>query len=90
MDYWRATDPIVETAQRVADAAAEVLARHGSVTVSLRGLRGISSSFANVLLQRLVSELGPDRLESLVHFETDNAAQADVVKRSLEAVRQSR
>ena len=89
LDYWRSTDSIVETAERVADAMAEALSTGGRVTVSLRGLRGISSSFANILLQRAISLLGAVELERRVVFDTDSESQASVVRRSLEAVKAS-
>ncbi|HEU4394197.1 MAG TPA: hypothetical protein VFS92_01445 [Planctomycetota bacterium] len=87
LDYWRATDTVVETAERVADAIARLLAGPGRVVVSLCGVRGISSSFANILLQRAISVVGANELERRVVFDTDSESQQRVIRRSLDAVK---
>lgn len=87
MDYWHPQDSIVDTAARVADAVSNALRGQRRLTVSLKGLRGISSSFANILLQRIVADHGSSALDERVLFETDSHAQAEVLRRSIEAVK---
>jgi len=89
-DYWRDTDPIVDSAARLAEAIVLALRSGGSDTVSLRGVRGITSSFANVLLQRVVEEFGPSAIRDRLHFQTDSETQKRVLDRSLEALEQLR
>jgi hypothetical protein len=86
MDHWSPQDSVVENAERLADAIAAALASPGQVTVSLKGLRGITSSFANVILARTAQEVGGVAARARVVFETDTELQREVLARSLEAV----
>jgi hypothetical protein len=86
MDHWSPRDSVVENAERLADAIAAALASPGQVTVSLKGLRGITSSFANVILARMAREVGGVAARARVVFETDTELQREILARSLEAV----
>ena len=88
--YWRDTDPIVDSATRLAEAVVSSLRSGGSVIVSLRGVRGITSSFANVILQRVVEEFGPEAVKDRLRFQTDSETQERVLARSLQALEQLR
>lgn len=86
-DFLRPDETVVQGADRI---AAEI-ARHHSVgtpvVLSVRGVRGLSSSFFNVVLAAVASggpgHLGPDWFK----VETDTQVQRDIFERSLRAIR---
>jgi hypothetical protein len=77
----------VESAGVVADAVVVYLADHDEVVVDLSGVRGVPSSFFNVLLLRVAEAFGAAALDSRVRFTLDSDAQQDVLNRSLSAAR---
>ena len=90
MDYWRADDAVVDTAALVAEAAAAALRAHGTIHVSLVDLRGVTSSFVNVVIQRIAGEFGPAALSTRLIFDTANRTQRDVIASSMEALLSSK
>lgn len=89
-DYWRASESIVDGAARLAEAVVLALKSARTVTVSLRGVRGVTSSFANVVLQRVAEAHGPASMRERLLFETDSEAQRQVLSRSMDAAEQLR
>lgn len=87
-DFWRPSESIVDGAERLAEAAVAALRLHRRITISLSGVRGVTSSFANVLLLRILQEIGTTAISERVTFETDSEAQKQVLERSVAAVRQ--
>jgi hypothetical protein len=62
--------------------------RAGSpVLIKLAGVRGVSSSFFNTLVQQLIAELGAEVVESMVALEYETETQRQIALRSLNAVR---
>jgi hypothetical protein len=57
-----------------------------SVEVSLRGLRGLTSSFFNVLLARVRDELGEEAVVSRLKFLFETKAQQLAYRSSLGAL----
>jgi hypothetical protein len=79
--------PIVDTAQAVGEMVAKELRRGSSVVVSLRGVRGASSSFFNVLL-RLAQDASDGTLDhARLAFDFENQVQRLVYEKSLAALR---
>lgn len=77
---------VVEDGDALADAVLNVLMNDPHVQVSFVDMRGLPSSFFNVLLKRLCdSEDGPQILEK-IEFIFDSSAQEKIFARSKEAV----
>lgn len=77
---------LVDTAE---DVAALVLAQMETgrmAFVSLEGLRGVASSFFNVILDGVVARWGLAGLDRL-EFRCETPTQASVLERSLKSVR---
>jgi hypothetical protein len=87
-DYVRNDSPGLDAAERLALAIVEALrgASDCTVLVSLHGLRGISSSFFNLLLGTVLDELGADAIRRQVTFETETRVQSEMLDRSRSAV----
>jgi hypothetical protein len=83
--FMDSTGSIVATAGRLADELMRHLRDGHSVNVSMRGMRGVASSYFNVILQRITKELGMEALDRL-HFQWDSAAQQVVYQRSLKSL----
>jgi anti-anti-sigma regulatory factor len=81
---------LVASAKLLADAANDALARAPSVTIDLRGLRSVSSSYFNMLLSLVASTSGNDAIKSRLHFRFLSSAQEQIFKLSFEAVLKSR
>jgi hypothetical protein len=75
---------IVESAKLLADEVLTQLAAHDVVTVDLRELRGLSSSYFNVLLQRVLPVTTLADFPRRVQLMFDSPAQEHVYKRSLD------
>ena len=75
---------MVVSAQRTADRVLPILQRGQPVTLSFNGMRGVSSSFFNVLLRQLAPVTGIGDLMNRVSFEFDSSVQEMVFRRSLE------
>lgn len=78
------TGEIVASAARLADEVVRQLAVHEVVTVNLRQMRGLSSSYFNVLLQRVSGVTSISEFPRRVRFIFDTSAQEVVFKRSLD------
>ena len=77
---------VVEDGDVLANAVLHALNNDPHVQVSFVDMRGLPSSFFNVLLKRLCgSEYGPQVLER-VEFIFDSSAQEKIFDRSKEAV----
>jgi hypothetical protein len=75
---------IVESAALLADEVVRQLASHNTVTVDLRELRGLSSSYFNVLLQRVSQVTTLAEFPTRVQLLFDSTAQQQVFNRSLD------
>lgn len=75
---------IVDSASRLADEVVRQLGLRESVSVDLREMRGLSSSYFNVLLQRVIPVTTLAKFPHRVEFIFDSPAQEQVLKRSLE------
>jgi len=80
---------IVESAVRLADEVLRQLAIHDVVTVDLHQMRGLSSSYFNVLLQRVSAVTTLPEFPRRVQLLFDTPAQELVFKRSLEFARRT-
>jgi hypothetical protein len=76
---------IVASASLLADEVVRRLAEHDVLLIDLRGMRGVTSSYYNVLLQRVLSVLPMSDLPRRVRFCFDSAAQEQIYGRSLES-----
>lgn len=84
-DYIDETKPVIDGAACVgASAAAELRAGH-PVIVSIDGLRGVSSSFFNVILSAVAEVLKNDFSDGRFEIRTDSKVQRLVLDRSLAA-----
>ncbi len=82
------TDPdenMVQSAERLASAILDKLADQEKVIVSLRGMRGVSSSYFNVLLRSVATSFGAAALKDRISFLFDSFAQELVYERSLKS-----
>ena len=79
------TGSIVATAGRLADELVRHLRDGHSVHISMSGMRGVASSYFNVILKRITEDLGIKALDRL-HFQWDSAAQQVVYQRSLKSL----
>lgn len=77
---------IVENAEILAAAILVELKADRSVIVSLAGLRGAPTSYFNLILRRLVDEVGEAAMRTRVAFEFDSPVQRLVYERSLAAI----
>lgn len=75
---------IVESATRLADEVARQLALHDVVAIDFRGMRGLSSSYFNVLIQRVVHETTPTEFLRRIQPLFDSSPQQQVFNRSLD------
>ena len=73
-------------AERLAEEVWSVWTVPGTIRVSLRGVRGVSSAFCNRFLEVLVERGGGAALDRL-EFEFDTPTQEVVFRRSLESAR---
>lgn len=85
--YYSPGESLVTSAERLGSGINELLATTDMVSVSFVGLRGVSSSYFNVLLQSIVAAHGIDVLNSRVKFVFETKAQEMVFDRSLQSVR---
>jgi hypothetical protein len=80
---------IVDSAARLADEVTRQLESHETISIDLRGMRGLSSSYFNLLLQRVMSVTTPDAFSQRVTFLFDSAAQEQVYQRCLDFARRT-
>jgi hypothetical protein len=76
---------VVESAGLVARRVVEALQSGESVVVSVRGLRGVSSSFFNVLLDAAEKALGSKLDNGQFTVETETTTQRTIYDRSYAA-----
>lgn len=84
--FHQPTQPLVDEAARVAAAVVDRLSAAERITLSFRGLRGLSSSYFNILLGTIGSQCGQPALTSRVCYEFDSKAQRMIFERSLASV----
>lgn len=80
-DFLRGDETIVVGAEKLADAVLCALNDGATVTISMEGARGVSSSFFNVILKRVADQIGPAAANSLC-FVFDSEATRMVYERS--------
>lgn len=84
-DFIDNTLPVVDSAGRIAVEASRLLRSGANVVVSVRGVRGVSSSFFNVILSSVAEALHGDFSGGRFDVETDTVTQRMVYQRSLHA-----
>ena len=72
----------VESAMLLAGQIEQALIESKRVEVRLHGLRGLSSSYFNALLERLVNTVGRDDTRNRVRFLCETEAQRQTWERS--------
>ena len=77
---------IVKSATAVGAAVLEQLDKGSDVVISLAGMKGVSSSYFNLVLQAIVERHGAAVLNSRVRFAFNSPAQDVVYQKSLRAV----
>lgn len=83
-------DTVLSAAQRIASLAVAELQRSDAlVEVSLRGLRGLSSSFFNEIYRTILRDVGRRDLELRIRFIHDSSVQAATDARSRDSVLRS-
>lgn len=88
-DYIDPLESAVSAAMRLAEVVLTHIRSGTPVLISLVGLRGLSSSFFNVLFRRIASEFGEDALEHFVRIGYETETQRLIAERSLCAVRRT-
>ncbi|MBW2703205.1 MAG: hypothetical protein JRF33_20485 [Deltaproteobacteria bacterium] len=88
IDFADAAESLVDSAERLASVLLEKLGGQEKVTISLVGLRGVSSSYFNVVLSEVVSVYGIDAIGDRIEFLFDSYAQELVLGRSMASIRQ--
>lgn len=86
-DFIDEKKPVVDAAAQVGDSAAAVLRAGGSVVVSVEDVRGVSSTFFNVILSRVAPVLRNDFGDGRFEVQTGNKTQALIYQRSLDAIK---
>lgn len=87
IDHLDSEGLVVKSAHLFADAVLRQLRNGKPTTASFQGLRGASSSYFNVFLQRMADDGGLSEIGSrlLLHFGTP--VQQSIFNRSLDALR---
>jgi len=78
-------DRIVASAARLAEEVVRLLAAHDVIEIDLGGMRGVTSSYYNVLLHRVLEVIPAGDFPRRVKLRFDSAAQQLVFNRSLES-----
>ena len=89
IDAKRFLDPqgrIVASGQLLADEVARALSQHDVVQINFGGMRGLPSSYFNVLLQRIIPVANAQDFCRRVMTCFDSTAQEQVFRRSFESV----
>ncbi len=84
-DFVDESRPVVDSAMAVAQEAARQLRGGACVVVSVRGVRGVSSSFFNVILSVVAEVLRNDFSDNRFDVETETPTQRMVYARSFSA-----
>jgi hypothetical protein len=88
-DYVDPSESVVDCANRIATAVASRLQAGENVVVSVHDLRGVSSSFFNVILTRVTRTLGPQWTEERFAVDCETKTQRTIYLRSLSAFQAS-
>lgn len=80
---------IVESGLLLAARISAALTAGEAVEVSLAGMRGLSSSYFNVILGTLVEGFGLPAIENRVRFVFDSQAQQQTYRRSLDSFKRA-
>lgn len=86
-DYVDGSQSVVDSASQVADEVSRRLNNGQNVVLSVRGVRGVSSTFFNVILNAVAQVLGTGFASDRFSVETDTETQEMIYRRSLEALR---
>ncbi|MCC6423353.1 MAG: hypothetical protein IT447_07715 [Phycisphaerales bacterium] len=89
MQFIEANGSIVASAELLAKEIVIQLTDHKVVMVDLSQMRGLSSSYFNVLLQRVGDAITLAEFPQRVRLQFDTAAQEQVFNRSLEYARRT-
>jgi hypothetical protein len=76
---------VVRSGIALADATLRALESANSVTISLRGLKGASSSYFNVFLRRIEEDGGLAEIGQHIHLEFGSKLQEMVFQRSFDS-----
>ena len=79
-------DSIVESGVALGNVIVEKLQSGETITVSFAGMRGLSSSYFNPMLQAVKLNAGLGVIGQRLLFDLPSAAQQSVFNRSLDAV----
>jgi len=86
-DFIDEKKPVVDAAALVGAKAASILRSGGAVVVSVEDVRGVSSTFFNVILSRVAPALQNDFGDGRFDVQTGNKTQALIYQRSLDAIK---
>lgn len=86
-DFIQHNRPVVECAVKLAAEVERLLASGQNVVVSVHGVRGVSSSFFNVILSAIDRTIPPDQVDVRFKMNLETVTQRLVYQRSLEAWR---
>ena len=79
----------IDGGAKLAGVVTDRIARDGFAKVSFAGLRGLPSSFYNVLLIQILEKSDGRDLDTIVEFEFDSRPQREVFQRSRDRVIQA-
>ncbi|MCA9287702.1 MAG: hypothetical protein KDA05_03905 [Phycisphaerales bacterium] len=85
VDFVEQEGSVVESAARIGQRVAQALRAGHRVVLCLRGVRGVSSSFFNVVLASVSEATSGDVASDRFVVETDSQTQRMVYERSLQA-----
>lgn len=83
IDFVDPSQPVVDSASKVGIEVARLLRAGSNVLVSVRGVRGVSSSFFNVILSAVAEALNGDWDPARFDVDTDTPTQRMIYLRSL-------
>jgi hypothetical protein len=80
---------IVESSTLLASELVQRLCASGDITVSFAGMKGLSSSYFNPILNAVKAQAGLSIIGNRLVFQFDSKAQQLVFQRSMDAVARS-
>ena len=86
VDYLDAAGSIVNSGAMLADRALAALGAGQPVEITLAGMRGVSSSYFNILLKQLLDGVGLATFNQRVKFGFDSGVQEQMFRRSFESL----
>jgi len=84
-DYIQPHLSVVDCAIEIGRVVTKVLKEGGSVRLSFRGVRGVSTSFCNVIIAAVADALGGRPTSDRFDVDIDSALQRQVYQRSFQA-----